>query len=97
MVKIVVKLKNCRIGTKNGVVKYKKKKKKKNTEPPHSRTKGPAAPAVLVHNTSKIIYKLYTPCINITNGIFYDKVLLHAELYCIILFFDVLYCTVLYY
>ena len=51
MVKIVVKLKNCQIGTKIGVIKYKKTKNKtKNTEPPHSRTRGPVAPAVQVQN-----------------------------------------------
>ena len=46
VVKIVVKFKNCQIGTKIGVVKYKKEKEKK---PPDSRTRGPAAPSVLVY------------------------------------------------
>ena len=50
VVKIVVKLKNCQIGTKIGVVKYRRKKEEeKNTEPLDSRTRGPAAPAVLVN------------------------------------------------
>ena len=61
VVKIVVKLKNCWIGTKIGVVKYKKQKTlKKNTDPLDSRTRGPAAPSVLVIYIFKLFFGFST-------------------------------------